>query len=327
MRYFFLLVCLFLLSLLIHAQFAPGVGKSGSGAVSADSSIIKAWATGCSVSRGYVNIAEKELGMASFGAIEDVIGKADGNSVLSLGDSGTAVISFNSIIRNVSGPDFAVFENSFTDDFLELAFVEVSYDSIHFFRFPCISETQTDVQISGFGILDTERIHNLAGKYRARYGTPFDLEELRDTLGEYIDSIRYIRIIDVIGCIQNDFDNIDSRGNMINDPWPTPFESSGFDLEAVALLDMALVIPHIISKNQINLVQDKVNNILSVHHPYPDEIQAEIYHLSGKKLKTEIVQNSDAFINLSDLDNGMYLIQFFRKNKLIQADKIIKTRN
>jgi hypothetical protein len=28
----------------------------------------------------------------------------------------------------------------------------------------------------------------------------------------------------------------DSLGNVINDPWPTPFESSGFDLDAVAVL-------------------------------------------------------------------------------------------
>ena len=73
---------------------------------------------------------------------------------------------------------FCCFENSFSDDFLELAFVEVSSNGIDFYRFNSISLTQENVQIETFGLIDARQIHNLAGKYRGMFGVPFDLSEL-----------------------------------------------------------------------------------------------------------------------------------------------------
>ena len=50
-------------------------------------------------------------------------------------------------------------------------------------------------------------INNLAGKYRALYGTPFDLEELSDYQAINIDSITHIRVIDVVGSIKEKYIN------------------------------------------------------------------------------------------------------------------------
>jgi hypothetical protein len=76
----------------------------------------------------------------------------------------------------------------------------------------------------------------LAGKYRQGYGTPFDLEELAGTPGLNVNDVKYVRIIDVVGSIDDNYATYDSFGNKINDPWPTPFDSSGFDLEAVGVI-------------------------------------------------------------------------------------------
>jgi hypothetical protein len=279
--------------------YAPPAGKPNSTAIYMDDPNFVAWATGITIQRGYVNISEPSLGYVSYGNYSNALGKAEGDiySVVSLGDGGIATLTFEYPITNGPGYDFAVFENSFSDDFLELAFVEVSSDGNHFFRFNSVSLTPTNTQIDNAGSVDTTNINNLAGKYRAGYGTPFDLEELKDVNSLLdVNSITHVRIIDVVGYVQpadfsgdgivnfidysifaaaylskpndenwnqdcdiaqpadniidmldlawfvdewlseNNYASYDSQGQQINDPWPTPFPTGGFDLDAVGVI-------------------------------------------------------------------------------------------
>jgi len=233
----FFLIC-FVAPNLVSAQFAPSAGQEGSTAIAADSSIIVAWATACEVERGWQNIADTSLGRVSFGTSEDAVGEAD-NAPVSLGDGGMATLTFDQPIRDGEGFDFAVFENGFDETFLELAFVEVSSDGQLFFRFPAISNTPTEEQVGSFGNLDVSKINNLAGKYRAFFGTPFDLEKLRGNMGLDLNRITHIRIVDVVGSILPEFATFDANGQIVNDPFPTPFESGGFDLDAVGVIHPA----------------------------------------------------------------------------------------
>lgn len=236
---FFSTVLVFL-SALLSAQFPPAAGLPGSTAIPADSPVFQAWAAGCIVDRGPQDLSMQELGKAETGMPEDAIGPADGLKVLSLGDGGTATLTFERPIRNGEGWDFAVFENSFSAEFLELAFVEVSSDGVHFFRFPAVSLTQTEEQIGAFALLETEQIDQLAGKYQAGWGTPFDLQQLEENPLLNRNVITHIRITDVVGSLLPEYGSVDSRNNYINDPWPTPFPSSGFDLDAVGVIHQAL---------------------------------------------------------------------------------------
>jgi hypothetical protein len=171
--------------------YHPPAGQAGTNAIYMDSSVFVNWATGCQVTRGYQDISDPSLGLASVGDPSMATGKAQSNGVISLGDGGWAVCTFEYEIRNGAGYDFAVFENGFDDTFLELAFVEVSSDGQHFFRFPAHSETDTSTQTGSFGATDARKINNLAGKYRGGYGTPFDLQELAGTEGLDIDRITW----------------------------------------------------------------------------------------------------------------------------------------
>jgi len=213
-------ISLFLLSMLnSYSQSRDTGSASGHDGIHADSSVILDWATSYYVHRGYVNIDDKPAGMASSGVDNYCLGHAD-NRVVSLGDSGYAILAFDMPIINTAGPDIAIYENSFNGEFLELAFVEVSSDSIRWVRFNAISETQSDTQVEGFGILAAGDLQNLAGMYMAGYGTPFDLDELKDSAGIDIMNINYIRVTDVIGSINPVYASFDSRGKIINDPWP-----------------------------------------------------------------------------------------------------------
>ena len=234
-------LCLSLITLSANAQFAPVVGYAGTTAISSDSSVIVGWATGCTIHRGHRDIAVPDSGYATVGDSTSAIGPAKQNGVVSLGDGGVATLTFASPIVNGIGFDFAVFENGFNAGppgfaFLELAFVEVSSDGIHFVRFPVTDNVQDSTQMA-MGYMDGSLLNNLAGKYIFGYGTPFDLDELKDSSGVDVNNITHVRVIDVVGSIDPAYGSRDSRGRMINDPYPTNFGSSGFDLDAVGVIN------------------------------------------------------------------------------------------
>ena len=232
------IVLLFILisSFSFGQSFAPAPGEVGTTAIHKDSSVFIGWASGVSIHRGPINIQNIALGAASYGVESEGEGIPDGISVVSLGDGGEAVVTFDLPITNGIGPDFAIFENGFTDNYMEFAFVEVSSDGINFFRFPSISETPIDIQISNFSFSDCRYVHNLAGKYRQNYGTPFDLQDLNGTVGLDLNQITHIKLKDVIGTINPMYAYTDSQGNIINDPYPTEFNSGGFDLDAIGVI-------------------------------------------------------------------------------------------
>ena len=224
-----------------HGPFCGPVGTEDCTAIAANNSTIVDWATTCVVTRGPANIAIANSPMVTYGNDTMAIGPvslSDNLNVVSLGDGGSALLTFAGHLTNGEGPDFAVFENSFNDAFLELAFVEVSTDGETFVRFPASSFTQTETQISDTGSIDPTNINNLAGKFRKGYGTPFDLEELRGAEGINIDSINYVRIVDVVGSIDPQYATRDAEGRIINDPWPTNGPTGGFDLAGVGAINI-----------------------------------------------------------------------------------------
>ncbi len=199
--------------------------------------------------RGKVNISNPSVTVEEpWGSPSDALGPADAYgsenfSVVSLLDGGSITLKLPEPIGNGPGPDLAVFENAFDDNFLELAFVEVSSNGTTFHRFPAVSLTQTDTQVLGYGLLDTTYIHNLAGKFRSGFGTPFDLAELAGIPDLDISMVTHVRIIDVVGSVNPLWGQLDSQGHLVNDPWTTAWETGGFDLDAVAYMNVAIPEP------------------------------------------------------------------------------------
>ena len=113
--FFPFLTALFLtVSLTAQGQgpFCGAVGTTGCDAIAQDSNVIVAWATGCTVVRGPEDITDPEGPTAIYGDEADGIGPAGTITTVavSLGDGGTATLTFDRPIRNGAGPDFAVFE-------------------------------------------------------------------------------------------------------------------------------------------------------------------------------------------------------------------------
>lgn len=186
---------------------------------------------------------------------QNAMGKASDSvyDIVCLGDGGSITLTFDYPIFDGDGFDFAVFENSFDDYCLELAFVEVSSDGAHFVRFPNLYLESKP--IGAFAKNNPRYIYNLASKYSCGYGHPFDLSELKSAYEfalsngctfseEYKNSllenyphldfsnVRYVRIIDIIG----DGKTLDSEGQGIYDPVGC-VASAGFDLNAVGVIN------------------------------------------------------------------------------------------
>ena len=218
-------------------------GTDGSLAVAHDDPSLVGFATGfVDLVRGPAQFGDPAKGVVSFGSGEQALGPAglDPYDVVSLGDGGAITLIFAQPITDGPGWDFAVFENSFSDVFLELAVVEVSSNGVDFFRFDAVSDTPAAPQVGGFGTLDPTHLDNLAGKYRLGFGTPFDLAELAGR-GPLLDlaAITHVRIVDVVGVVDAARATLDAAGRVINDPWPTPFATGGFDLDAVGVRHVA----------------------------------------------------------------------------------------
>ena len=292
--------------------FAPAPGNIGTTAIKKDSSIIIDWANGIELTRGLMNKLNPSAGYASFGDKLDAIQQDEKttNGIVSLGDSGVAVLTFNRPIKNESGPDFVVFENGFVDNFLELAFVEVSSDGINFVRFPAISEGPSTVQIGAFDMSDCRYFNNLAGKYRIGYGTPFDLEELSGNIGLDITSITHVKIIDVIGSINPQIGSFDSKGSIINDLFPTEFPSGGFDLDAVGVIYQG---PLGVYKNELNfsIYPNPTTGIVMININEPVELK--IYDISGKEIYNESLIVSKS-VDLTGFRSALLFIEISTSN-------------
>jgi len=215
-------------SLCLAGAYPPAAGEVGSTAIALGDPNFIAWADGW---EDYVVGAECD---AVWQTPVKALGQAVGDSydIVTLGRGGRITMTFQTGIGDGDGDDFAVFENAITDGFLELGFVEVSSDRVHFFRFE--NDSQTAGAVGPYGIVDPNDITGLAGKYRQGYGSPFDLAELRDrsTLLD-VNHVAWVRIVDIVG----DGGSSDTSGDVIYDPYPT-VGSAGFDLDAVGVMNL-----------------------------------------------------------------------------------------
>lgn len=270
-----------------YATYAPYGGAYGpdDGGLINTSALIKGWAVGCF---GYTNPLANSGGYnrdnsgATNSTVSHVIlGAPSGftmsdttRHVLSLGDGGSIVLTFADALADGPGPDFAVFENGFTDNesleetarqgstsrytFAELAWVEVATTTNHWARFPIYNSNtslvynHTDTSSNLFGSLDVTLVNGAAGKHTIAYGTPFDLAMLATDPAVQsglvdLQRIVYVRLTDIVG----DGSVTDALGRAIYDPYydvntgypnrPPASSIDGFDLRGVAALNFAEV--------------------------------------------------------------------------------------
>ncbi|WP_052573124.1 hypothetical protein [Haloferula sp. BvORR071] len=212
--------------LAIAGPYPGPAGTAGSDAIVYNDARFVNWASGhLDYAFGTSVVAQWRTPAKAYGpATTDTL------DIVCLGDNGKITLFFPHPIRDGEGADFAVFENSFSATFLELAFVEVSSDGVNFVRFPNASLSTGTV--GGFGSVDATNISGFAGKHKVGFGTPFDLASLPASPLLDRDHVCFVRLIDIVG----DGSAKDSSNRTILDPYPTT-GSAGFDLEAIGVIN------------------------------------------------------------------------------------------
>ena len=196
----------------------------------------------------------------------------------------------------------------------------MSSDGENFHRFQSQSLSPTNVQLGAFDLLQTASIHNLAGKYPSQWGTPFDLNDLLGIETLDVTAVSHIRIIDVVGSIDPTYASYDVNNNPINDPWPTPFESGGFDLDAIGVihqnpLSVAEYKQELVFPNPIAL-----NGVLQIKSPH----QVGQIKLMDTLGKTYAFNNRYALhLDQFELKAGVYILQYEVLGKLIHRKLIL----
>ncbi len=303
-----------------NGPFCGAAGTEGSDAVRYDDSRILGWAVTCTLDLGTTNIADPDAGVVSYGTADEAIGAATGNNlaVVSLGDGGSATLTFEHPIRNGEGYDFAVFENSFDDNFLELAFVEVSTDGERYVRFPATSLTSPCKLVGPYGSVNPTYIDGLAGKYRMGYGTPYDLAQLADSTGINLDSIMFVRVVDVVGTNDPEYATYDQYGNIVMDPYPTTSYSGGFDLDAIAVLNWNNASTQGIDNTEtasFQLFPNPASSQVTCTVEGDGQHLLGIYSTTGQLLLQHTFYGRQTTLNTSALSNGLYILRIDGKGQ------------
>lgn len=321
----FLLLLVFPLS--GYGQFHPQALQAGSHAIHKDSSIIQFWGDACVIHRGWMDLADTSLGKVTHGADSMALMQADG-FVVSLGDGGEAIYYFNNPISNGSGPDFAIFENGFLDpsdsfmSYMELAEVAVSNDGIHYHTFPTRFEGDTNNQIAGTGqYSNCATVNNLAGKYMLNYGTPFDLDAFLPLSSLNLNAIHYVRVRDIVGTLDPKFCTRDSSGHKINDPYPTPFPTGGFDLDAIGVIHASypLNVSEINSSDPIRFYPNPCTSRIHVALE-SDDLELKLFTLQQQLIFSVAGSNT---LDISKIPSGTYIL-WIRQGSSIYSERLIK---
>jgi len=217
-----LLIAPALVGPLLGGPYPGAAGTANTDAIAKNDPAFKSWASGhLDYAFGSNVVATWRNPANAYGpATDDVL------DILCLGDNGRITMHFPYAVKDGTGPDFAVFENSFSNTFLELAFVEVSSDGVNFFRFPNASLTPAQTNS-----IDATNLSGLAGKHRGGFGTPFDLADLPASPLLNTGNVRFVRLVDILG----NGSVKDSSGRSIYDPYPNT-GSAGFDLDAIGVI-------------------------------------------------------------------------------------------
>jgi len=160
--------------------------------------------------------------------------------ILSLGEGGSIILEFDDVIKDGPGTDFVIFENGFyaAGTFSEWAFVEVATTTNAWARFPVTSFITN--AIDAYEPMDVTKVDGVAGKHAMEYGTPFNLEWLKNDAqvlsgAVNLDQIAYIRIVDIIG----NGSSVDQFGHPLFDPFgAAPLSTDGFDLRGVGVVNL-----------------------------------------------------------------------------------------
>jgi hypothetical protein len=122
-----------------------------------------------------------------------------------------------------------------------------------------------------------------------------------------INNITHVKIIDVIGNINEPYSSYDSQGNIINDPFPTPFETGGFDLDAIGVIHSFVGITKLTTEFKVFPNPASLQATI-IFNNYTDKI-IQLIDLNGIIVKQIKTKSNQLELNLLQYAKGIYIIK------------------
>jgi hypothetical protein len=115
-----------------------------------------------------------------------------------------------------------------------------------------------------------------------------------------------------VGSINNEFGSRDSAGRIINDPFPTPFASGGFDLDAIGVINQN---PQGIQNNTLSNLKVYPNKLsigerITISNIKTD-INTSLYSYNGECIRKEYIDSSldKTYLGTENLKAGLYFLR------------------
>ena len=111
----------------------------------------------------------------------------------------------------------------------------------------------------------------------------------------------------MIGTIDPQYATYDAFGHIVNDPWPTNFASSGFDLSGVGVIHQKPVGIGNHEMPQVFAYPNPCNGTLYIINENAENVA--LYDMNGRLL--QMVDNGDTHItlNMQSYPAGLYLLK------------------
>lgn len=181
--------------------------------------------------------------------------------------------------------------------------------------------------LRGFGLLNPSNLHNLAGKYIEGYGTPFDLEGLAGQTGLDLNAVTHVRIVDVVGTNNPEYATVDHNGRIVIDTYSTPYNTGGFDLDAIGVINQNVTTGKEIAKakDQLKFYPNPVTSSLTVEANDPIE-EVRFFSFAGD-LKLQLSgsgRNSQQIDGVTDqLSSGYYITKVTTSKGMVTGKFIV----
>jgi hypothetical protein len=125
--------------------------------------------------------------------------------------------------------------------------------------------------------------------------------------------------------MNDSFATKDVNGHKINDPWPTPFPSSGFDLDAVGVIHTLANDVKIMDAVSMQLFPTIAPHFVNVACSLADANRIVVTNALGQEIFSQNINTVITTIDVSGLETGVYWVLIKSENTQLACRRFYKT--
>ena len=103
--------------------------------------------------------------------------------------------------------------------------------------------------------------------------------------------------------------DLTKEGRLINDPWPTPGGSSGFDLAGVAVLNQKVEAVEMADGISLSVYPNPASERVSIVMNGSESTDAILFDINGRAVTTMTLHEGLNTVEISDLPQGVYMLR------------------